>query len=124
MELSILLMEQIAKLFLMIFMGYAVVKLGLLTDEDSKVLSTLVLYLIVPSVILNAFQVDYTQEKVNGLKLAGIASLLLFIILLFQILQRSHQQLLRSSYQKNQPALHLLPVLAVRSHVPYPDGHG
>lgn len=32
MELSILLMEQIAKLFLMIFMGYAVVKLGLLTD--------------------------------------------------------------------------------------------
>lgn len=63
MELSILLMEQIAKLFLMIFMGYAVVKLGLLTDEDSKVLSTLVLYLIVPSVILNAFQVDYTQEK-------------------------------------------------------------
>ena len=36
MELSILLMEQIAKLFLMIFMGYAVVKLGLLTDEDSK----------------------------------------------------------------------------------------
>ena len=82
MELSILLMEQIAKLFLMIFMGYAVVKLGLLTDEDSKVLSTLVLYLIVPSVILNAFQVDYTQEKVNGLKLAGIASLLLLIILL------------------------------------------
>ena len=78
MELSILLMEQIAKLFLMIFMGYAVVKLGLLTDEDSKVLSTLVLYLIVPS----AFQVDYTQEKVNGLKLAGIASLLLLIILL------------------------------------------
>lgn len=50
MELSILLMEQIAKLFLMIFMGYAVVKLGLLTDEDSKVLSTLVLYLIVPIV--------------------------------------------------------------------------
>ena len=65
MELSILLMEQIAKLFLMIFMGYAVVKLGLLTDEDSKVLSTLVLYLIVPSVILNAFQVDYTQDKIK-----------------------------------------------------------
>ena len=82
MTISILLAQQIAQLFLMIFMGYAVVKLGLLTDEDSKVLSTLVLYLIVPSVILNAFQVDYTQEKVNGLKLAGIASLLLLIILL------------------------------------------
>ena len=33
MELSILLMEQIAKLFIMIFMGYAVVKMGLLKDE-------------------------------------------------------------------------------------------
>lgn len=29
MELSILLMEQIAKLFIMIFMGYAVVKIGI-----------------------------------------------------------------------------------------------
>ena len=76
MELSILLMEQIAKLFIMIFMGYAVVKMGLLKDEDSKVLSTLVLYLIVPCVILNAFQVDYTPEKVSGLELACIASLL------------------------------------------------
>ena len=63
MELSILLMEQIAKLFIMIFMGYAIVKMGFLKDEDSKVLSTLVLYLIVPCVILNAFQVDYTPEK-------------------------------------------------------------
>ena len=72
MELSILLMEQIAKLFIMIFMGYVVVKIGLLKDEDSKVLSTLVLYLIVPCVILNAFQVDYTPEKVSGLELACI----------------------------------------------------
>ena len=82
MELSTLLMEQIAKLFIMIFMGYAVVKMGLLKDEDSKVLSTLVLYLIVPCVILNAFQVDYTPEKVSGLELACIASLLLLFILL------------------------------------------
>ena len=82
MELSILLMEQIAKLFIMIFMGYAIVKMGFLKDEDSKVLSTLVLYLIVPCVILNAFQVDYTPENESGLMLACIASLLLLFILL------------------------------------------
>ena len=56
MELSILLMEQIAKLFIMIFMGYAVVKMGLLKDEDSKVLSTLVLYLIVPLSLIHICQ--------------------------------------------------------------------
>ena len=82
MELSILLMEQIAKLFIMIFMGYAIVKMGFLKDEDSKVLSTLVLYLIVPCVILNAFQVDYTSEKVKELLLVFAASVLLQVILL------------------------------------------
>ena len=83
MELSILLMEQIAKLFIMIFMGYAVVKMGLLKDEDSKVLSTLVLYLIVPCVILNAFQVDYTPSIMKGLAVACIASVILQFLLLF-----------------------------------------
>ena len=64
MEISILLMEQIAELFLMILMGYIIVKTGLLKGEDSKVISKIVLYLVIPCVIINAFQVDYTSEKV------------------------------------------------------------
>ena len=44
MQISILLMKQILELFLMIFMGYVIVKTGLLKDEDSKV--TLRLYCI------------------------------------------------------------------------------
>ena len=82
MEISILLMEQIAELFLMILMGYIIVKTGLLKGEDSKVISKIVLYLVIPCVIINAFQVDYTPEKVSGLMLACIASLLLLFILL------------------------------------------
>ena len=46
MEISILLMEQIAELFLMILMGYIIVKTGLLKGEDSKVISKIVLYLV------------------------------------------------------------------------------
>ena len=45
MTISILLAQQIAQLFLMIFMGFLIVKAGLLKDEDSKVLSKIVLYL-------------------------------------------------------------------------------
>ena len=75
MTISILLAQQIAQLFLMIFMGFLIVKAGLLKDEDSKVLSKIVLYLIVPCVILNAFQVDYTPETVCGFASdAGCAS--------------------------------------------------
>lgn len=55
MQISILLMKQILELFLMILMGYIIVKTGLLKDEDSKVISKIVLYLIIPCVIINAF---------------------------------------------------------------------
>lgn len=36
MTISILLMKQIAQLFLMIFMGYLIVKTGIVEDTDSK----------------------------------------------------------------------------------------
>ena len=82
MEISILLMEQIAELFLMILMGYIIVKTGLLKGEYSKVISKIVLYLVIPCVIINAFQVDYTSEKVKELLLVFAASVLLQVILL------------------------------------------
>ncbi len=63
MHISILLMEQIIELFIMIFMGFIIVKAGIVKDEDSKVLSKIVLYLIIPCVIINAFQVDYTSKN-------------------------------------------------------------
>lgn len=62
MQISILLMEQIFELFLMILMGFIIVKAGIVKEEDSKVLSKIVLYLIIPCVIINAFQVDYTKN--------------------------------------------------------------
>lgn len=39
MQISILLMEQIFELFLMILMGFIIVKAGIVKEEDSKVLS-------------------------------------------------------------------------------------
>lgn len=85
MTISILLMKQIAQLFLMIFMGYLIVKTGLVEDTDSKVLSKIILYLVIPCVIINAFQVDYTSDTVKGLLLAFIASVITQIILLIVI---------------------------------------
>ena len=85
MNISILLMEQIIQLFLMIFMGYLIVKTGLVRDDDSKVLSKIILYLIVPCVIINAFQVDYTTDTVKGLLIAFAASVMTQVILLVVI---------------------------------------
>ena len=85
MNISILLMEQIIQLFLMIFMGYLIVKVRLVKDEDSKVLSKIILYLIIPCVIINAFQVDYTMDTVKGLLLALAASVMTQVLLLIII---------------------------------------
>ena len=85
MHISILLMEQIIELFIMILMGFIIVKAGIVKDEDSKVLSKIVLYLIIPCVIINAFQVDYTSKTVRGLLIAFVASVILQLVLLFII---------------------------------------
>ena len=67
MEVSLLLMEQIAQLFIVLLMGYIVVKAKLLKPSDSKVLSVVFVYLIMPCVVLNAFQIDDTPEIRAGL---------------------------------------------------------
>ena len=67
MQISLLLMQQIAQLFLVLLMGYAVVKTGLLKASDSKVLSVVFVYLVMPCVVLNAFQIKDTPEIRTGL---------------------------------------------------------
>lgn len=85
MHISLLLMNQIIQLFIMIFMGFIIVKANLLKAEDSKILSVIVLYLIIPCVIINAFQVNYTKDTVQGLLITLAASVLTQIILLIVI---------------------------------------
>ena len=85
MHISILLMEQIIQLFLMIFMGFLIVKAKLLNSEYSKILSIIVLYLIIPCVIINAFQVDYTPQTVKGLLIALAGSVMTQVILLIVV---------------------------------------
>ena len=70
--ISLILAEKIFSLFLMMFMGYAVVHWGLLHAEDSKTLSLISLYLISPCVIISAFQVQYTPDVLHGLLLAAV----------------------------------------------------
>lgn len=74
--ISLILAEKIFSLFLIMFMGYAVVHWGLLHAEDSKTLSLISLYLISPCVIISAFQVQYTPDVLHGLLLALAAAVL------------------------------------------------
>lgn len=88
MMISLLLGKQIAAMLLMVFMGYAIVRAKLLSPQDSRVLSAVALYIICPCMMLDAFQLECTPERVHGLMLSvGAASfaLALGIVLNFLI---------------------------------------
>ena len=80
MQISLLLMEEIIKLFVIMFMGYAVVKAGLMKSSESKSVSVILVYLVIPCVIIKAFQVDYTPDVQKGLFLAIAAAVAIHIL--------------------------------------------
>lgn len=82
MEISILLFWQILSMFLMLLMGFALVKTDLLKAQDSKTLSVLLLYLALPCAILDSFQVEYDSRILRGLMLAFAAAVICHVILL------------------------------------------
>ena len=90
MQISILLAQQIAQLFLILIMGYAVVKAGLLKASDSKVLSVVMVYLVTPCVIINAFQINDTPEIRKGLlySMAIAAAIHVVLLVLSALLSR------------------------------------
>lgn len=80
MELSLLLAEQIAALFLMGVIGFGIVKAGILRTEDSQVLSKVCVYVCAPCMTVKAFQIECTPDKVKGLLLAVAAVIILHVV--------------------------------------------
>lgn len=74
MRLSILLAAQIGVLFLVALAGFLFVKYELLKEDDSKVISWLVAYVLSPCVIIHSFQIDFTADKLKGMGLAVAAA--------------------------------------------------
>lgn len=65
MQLSLLLAQKIAVLFLIMFFGFAVVRLKLIKAEDSRILSLILLYVVIPCLIIDSFQIECTPERLR-----------------------------------------------------------
>ena len=78
--LSLILLQQIAQLFIIIFLGWAIVKAGILKSEDSKTLSMVLLYIITTCVILNAFQIELTVDTVRMMELSLLSAVILSVL--------------------------------------------
>ena len=77
-----LLLYKIAQLFLVMMIGFALVKFRVVKPKHSVALSRLALYLLMPSSILNAFNVEMTSEIMVGLGLAFAVGLVLHLLFL------------------------------------------
>lgn len=82
MQISLILMEEIAKLFLIMFMGYALVKTKLLRVQDSKVVSVILVYLVIPCMIVHAFQIDDSPQVRTSLLFAFAAAAAVHVLFL------------------------------------------
>lgn len=80
--ISLLLAKQIVELFLMLVMGFVLVKIHLLKSTNSESLSVVALYLVTPCVIIESFQVNLTNGTRNGLLLAFAAAILIHLVLI------------------------------------------
>ena len=81
MEIAGDLLRQMAVLFIMMGLGFLLVKSGMLKSSDSRALSVVAVMLINPAAVLRAFQIDFTDEVRDGFLLAIGAAVLIHVLL-------------------------------------------
>ena len=84
MDLTLIALKQTAVMFLLMAIGWLLFKGGKITKEGSRDLANMLLYVILPCAIVNAFCTEYTEEKSLHLLYAfglGLAALVLPILI-------------------------------------------
>ncbi len=82
MELSLILLKQVAIMLMLVCIGALCFKTKLITKEGSKSLTNLILYVVNPAVIIVSYQQEFTPRLFKGLAyslLISAAGLLVFI---------------------------------------------
>ncbi len=80
--LALTLGKTIFSLYLIMAAGFIMQKAGVFKKNESRILSLLVLYLVMPALIFSAYQIEALPRIRNGLILAVTASVVIHIFLL------------------------------------------
>lgn len=70
MELAITVFGQVLVMFLLMGVGFLCFKLKLVTNEGKKEMTNVLLYIVLPAIIVSAYQVDYHPEMAKNLIVA------------------------------------------------------
>ena len=83
MQLALIVFSQTLTMALYMLLGYALFKGGKITVEGSRSIASLLIWMIIPSVIINSFLVEFTPEKAKLFAASfavGLAALLLAML--------------------------------------------
>ena len=67
MKLSWVLMQQVLVMFLLIGVGFFCVKRNIISEKGSKQLSDLLIYIVVPCLAIDVYQVDMDTGIIKGI---------------------------------------------------------
>ena len=110
--ISLLLFKQIAQLFLVMLVGFCLVRCGLLKPKDSRVLSVVALYASTPCVIIKSFQMECTPEMLRSLALSlGSAVLIHLVMFLLVYLLRQF------SSRRHDDRIQFIRIMVIKSEV-------
>ena len=85
MQISIILLGKLINFFIMILLGFILVNKNILKSSDSRILSIIVVYLVMPCAIICSFEIDFTKEKLQGLLFSAVIAVIIHVLLLIFI---------------------------------------
>ncbi len=87
--------SQVAVMFILLLAGYICAKVGMITNDGRKQMSSVVLTLVTPSLIFMSYQTEFSPELVTGLLWAFFLSAVTYIItipLAYSIVRKKGQR--------------------------------
>lgn len=74
------LLSSMAMLLTMVLPGFIFKKRGLITESQTKCISNIIVNLIVPAIIINAFQIEYTEKLVGDVfEIIGLFAVMILV---------------------------------------------
>lgn len=95
MDMALVLFNRLLSLFIIIIIGFAVIRSGLVKASEIRSISMLSLYIVCPFAVMNAFEVNCTPEILGGMLLAVVFAVLTHVV--FIIAMRLLRQPLKLS---------------------------
>ena len=80
MVLSMVILQQTLTMFLYMAAGYLLSRSGKLSQHGTKDLAALLLWLVIPSVLINSFCIPFSPEKLKELVLSSLLGLLALLL--------------------------------------------